>query len=276
MSVEKSVDKIIKSYNSGKSMRAIGDKYNLSSWKIRKLLVKNGVAIGSNARYKKYKIDETVFDKNKLNAKACYFLGFLMADCCIDGDKAIRINLSPKDKIILQKINRFLKSNNPIRYKRRWDKRRKKFYDSVLLVITSVKLVNVLKVYGIVKAKGGKEFIPQNIPKKYIRDFIRGYFDGDGFVGTYLNPHTRTYSLDIVSENDIILNELAEYFYQYDIVLKVKKIKEKEWRLRCTNPKTILQVYSILYKDESCECLARKKNTFKYIQKIYNKREGLS
>ena len=52
----------------------------------------------------------------------------------------------------------------------------------VVLNIRSKKIVSKLSEYGIRKAKSLTLNFPDNITKKYIRHFIRGYFDGDGSI----------------------------------------------------------------------------------------------
>ena len=49
----------------------------------------------------------------------------------------------------------------------------------------SVDLINNFNI--IPGKKSCNEKMPINIPNKYMKDYIRGYFDGDGFVSCYKN-----------------------------------------------------------------------------------------
>jgi intein-encoded DNA endonuclease-like protein len=116
---------------------------------------------------------------DEINEHSAYFLGFFMADGYINKN-SINICINQKDIEILEYFQKMICPDIPI----------KKF---VLTTIngnpsymcnyrfTSKILANKLYGFGVQTPKSGKEIFPP-MPSKYIKDFIRGYFDGDGHV----------------------------------------------------------------------------------------------
>lgn len=123
---------------------------------------------------RKYFVNENFFEKIDAEEKA-YLLGFLFADGFIGKNLSyIEITLHKKDIEVLENFVKNLYYNDrPINTVKPTYKR---------VVINSVKMVNDLINLGCLN---NKTFILKfpNIEAQYYRDFIRGYFDGDGSVG---------------------------------------------------------------------------------------------
>jgi hypothetical protein len=122
---------------------------------------------------KKYFVNENFFEKIDTEEKA-YLLGFLFADGFVsEKHKYIEITLHNKDIEVLQNFVRCLYpegrpiSTSKIVYRR--------------VVINSTKMVTDLVNLGCTQRKTFTLSFP-NIPESMQRDFIRGYFDGDGSV----------------------------------------------------------------------------------------------
>lgn len=120
---------------------------------------------------RKYLLNEFLFDK--WSSDMAYVLGFWFADGYMRKEKSYRINFVSNDKEILKKISRVLKSTNIIR-KRKND-------NSWRLTIHSKYAYGRLLKLGGFRRKSKIMTFPE-VPKKYLRDFIRGYFDGDGSI----------------------------------------------------------------------------------------------
>lgn len=102
-----------------------------------------------------------------------YVLGFWFADGYMRKEKSYRITFSGKDKEILVKICDALSSDHPIRLTRQ---------DNCYFVsFCSKKLYQDLLKLGGMRCKSKVIDFPI-IPKRFLPDFIRGYFDGDGSV----------------------------------------------------------------------------------------------
>lgn len=122
-----------------------------------------------NAR--KYHINQDYFKTWSRNM--AYILGFWFADGCIYGGKMFDITLHKKDKYILKKIAEELEYEGNL-------------YDAVDRQSSRINF-SCKVIYNDIISLGGTERKSMTInfpdvPKKYLPDFIRGYFDGDGCV----------------------------------------------------------------------------------------------
>jgi intein/homing endonuclease len=129
----------------------------------------NGFADSNASR--KYSLNESFFDE--WSAAMAYVLGFWFADGYMRHDKSYRVSFTSNDIQILKDIRRVMGSTNPI-YKTKRD-------NSSYVVLHSKKLFERLIVLGGMQRKSRFIRFPE-IPQEYIKDFVRGYFDGDGSV----------------------------------------------------------------------------------------------
>lgn len=128
-----------------------------------------------------YTIDETYFDEINTSNKA-YFLGLLFADgCCANKGYTIHISLQDQDCYILESLNREINSNRILKFKD-YKSKNKNYSNQYELAITNKHMWNTLVGYGMVPNKSLKLNFPQNIPECFYKDFVRGYFDGDGHI----------------------------------------------------------------------------------------------
>lgn len=102
-----------------------------------------------------------------------YVLGFWFADGYMRKEKSYRVIFYSKDEESLLQIRKALNSNLPI----------KKYGNEECLQmnILSKYLFSKLQELGGIRAKSKIVKFPQ-VPREYLADFIRGYFDGDGSV----------------------------------------------------------------------------------------------
>lgn len=148
---------------------------------------------------RKYWFNQEVFEKCDTPEKA-YWIGFIMADGCVRDNKGVLgLSIVSKDKEIPAKFKECF--NLPQKIVPKFTEGRKYY----LLRVFSKTLVESLFKYGIVFKKTGKEQI-KNIPKEYLRDFIRGFFDGDGCV--WLDGKDK--AMNFVSSSKKILNQIQD------------------------------------------------------------------
>ena len=165
---------------------------------------------------RKYNVDENFFNVINNEYKA-YVLGFICADGHVDKDR-ISICVAIKDVDILYSIKQAMKSNHPIkeyRSKNPYSESNRPILDMCLLTINSVKLCSRLHSIGIKSNKSSSlsSEIIKYIPKYLIRDFLRGYFDGDGNVmfGKRYNSGYK-YNINICGTEDFLLGSFQRYF----------------------------------------------------------------
>lgn len=151
---------------------------------------------------RKYKFEEAIFEKIDTEEKA-YWLGFLYADGNVSEYKNdISVSLAEKDIEHVMKLKKFIKSDAPIKIKRK--KFKDKIYISYSLTFTSKKTKQDLIDKGCVPRKSNILVFPNNnqVPSDLLNHFIRGYFDGDGSV-THANKG-RQISVEILGTKDFI------------------------------------------------------------------------
>ena len=157
----------------------IGSKYQCSYKTILKLLTKLNVT--RRRRQIKYSLDEKYFDNIDTQNKA-YTLGFLFADGYNSISKfTVSMALQESDGYILDKIRADMKQTKPLEHIDYSNKHDFGYHygDQVRLLLFSKHLCQTLANWGMVPNKSLVLQFP-DIPKKFYRHFIRGYFDGDG------------------------------------------------------------------------------------------------
>ena len=124
----------------------------------------------SVGRYnRKYSLNFDFF--KKWSEEMAYVLGYWFADGTMDKNLKY-ISFSSKDKEQLEQIKKVIEGNMPLYF----DKR-----GSYQLKISSVNVVNDIRALGGIPNKSFTNIFPC-VPENYINAFIRGYFDGDGWV----------------------------------------------------------------------------------------------
>ena len=210
-------EEITKLYQEGKTAKEIssllGFKYHQPVYNYFK---KMGWKRTGKTGKRVYKVDENFFKCINTEEKA-YILGFICADGHIEKDR-LNITVSIKDRDILEKIKYAMHSNHPIKEVQRTNPYKKTNRENLILselMIGSVELVKPLFNMGLTTNKtytlNGD--ILKYIPKYLIRDFLRGYFDGDGnvFFGRRYSSGYK-YNVNICGNEDFLLKSFQVYF----------------------------------------------------------------
>ena len=137
----------------------------------------------------KYKVNEDFF--RKWSKDSAYVLGFIFADGHLENAPYIRgryIRFTNTDYSIIEQIKSALDSSHKIVVIPARGVRKEKY----LLRIGSHKLYGDLETLGLHPRKSHNMRFPQ-APQKYLSDFIRGYFDGDGTI-TFENMRNSPYN----------------------------------------------------------------------------------
>ena len=253
---------LIKAYNEGASMRQLGLKYNVSPQTIKAILKNNNVYIRSRneqnkfnpQNQRKYNINDYYFSQQGKNM--AYLLGFFAADGCVYAkDNGIKLALASVDREFLEQINKELDSTYPIR-----DYETKDGYKNSELRWTSNQIKKDFADYNIIPNKTYSYTFPTKLKKEYYKDFIRGYFDGDGSVSTAGAGNLRW---QLCSHEKNILEKVIDYFETQGIPkVKIYKCKDKELFYIQYSTQSTLKIFNVLYYDD-CFCLPRKYNKYK-------------
>ncbi len=240
------------------SMSAIAQKLGYCRATVKRKLLENNIKIRDNNYYKRKQIDESFFEFINTEEKA-YILGFIYADGYITGTK-FGIKQSKKDYEILEKIRKALKSEHKIGiYINNNGYINGNEYCS--FIVDRKKIVDDLISLGVCENKSKILKFPNynQVPKKMINHFIRGYFDGDGSV--YLS-NNHIYSNFTGTENVLInikkeLNDLG-----LNTKASIRKYPEKDiYDFKLGGENIMKKFYHILY-DGATIFMNRKKNIF--------------
>jgi len=113
-----------------------------------------------------------------------YVLGYFAADGCMIENKrgAHFIEFVSTDKILVDQVQRVVMSNHSISLRERGKNAKTAFR----LQIGSKEWFNDLTELGFTTSKSNTLHFP-SVPPRFLGDFVRGYFDGDGCV--YFKEH---------------------------------------------------------------------------------------
>ena len=195
---------------------------------------------------RKYHINQDFF--KTWNKDMAYILGLWFADGCIYGGKMFDITLHKKDKYILKQIAKLLNYEGSL-------------YDYVDRQASRINF-SCKVIYNDIINLGGVEnksltcTFP-NIPKEYLPDFIRGYFDGDGCIMRLKNNRINSaFTCGSKQFLDTLLKILKEEAGviggSYDIMSRSIKFGKKD----------TLKIGNYIYKDNPKLFLKRKKEKF--------------
>lgn len=191
------------------------------------------------------------------NNRMAYIMGFLAADGNVSKNgNRIQSQLSLKDKGHLEMIQSEIGGCEVYEYESNG-------YKSCGWHCCSSQIKKDLAVYGIIPHKTGTLSIPKVLDKQYWKDFIRGYFDGDGTIckdGT-------GFRVTITSANKEILEDINSYFEENGIKPSNLYKDHNNICIRFRSQASI-DIYNLLYYND-CLCLKRKKE--KYIELMKEK-----
>lgn len=185
MFTDMDIQELIKEYELGNSMAQLSRKYNISTYKVKKILEDNNINIRGRAEQNRisnanraHSVDNEYFS-NITTVNQAWLLGFLAADGWVEKDRnRINIELSAVDKEILEKIKKELEIENPI-----IERETGNGFSVVRLNWSSGPQKEALSKFGIVNRKTYKEMhLPLFEDKNLTYAFILGFFDGDGTI----------------------------------------------------------------------------------------------
>ena len=130
------------------------------------------VTVMNQYHSRKYTLNEDFF--SGWSATMAYVLGFWYADGYMRHERSYRVLFFSNDRDHLAQIASVMESNSPIRTV-------VKGVSCGGLCLHSKKLYSDLALLGGIRRKSTSMKLP-DIPPNYFRDFLRGYFDGDGSV----------------------------------------------------------------------------------------------
>lgn len=243
-------------YVSGLSPRLIAPRYNCSSANIYNICERNNVARRKQGYKKSTECDENYFSVID-SAEKAWLAGLITSDGHISKNNVLVMRLSSKDIELLEKINKYLGSTYKIQTHNEFDKRTEKTYDLCSLMIYRKQLAIDLKKLGIDNNKS-MEFKMPNIPKEFVRDFIRGLYCGDG--GWCINE-TNVISCKLVSSTKNFLEEIQNILMKECNLNKTALLFDTGCYRFTYTSKDARKIFHYLYDNMTSDCyLSRKYN----------------
>lgn len=255
---------------SDSEVELLKEKYYLTpNRKLSILLNKNINAVENKAfklglKKKKYRVDDTFFETIDTEEKA-YWLGFLYADGCVRdfGSKVnVTVGLGKKDESHLEKFRKSIGGDMPIAH----------YKDSLTGVYNPKITVNCSKLgrdlikHGCIPNKTYHKIKIPNIDKCLVRHFIRGFFDGDGWVSIVNEGKSNERDVvGIVSYYSDILKDFQKVLSDNDIYSTINKKKSgNTYSLMIYRKDSVIKLLKLMY-DNSTFYLDRKYEKSKLI-----------
>lgn len=279
------IDNIIKKYEEGLSLYALGRLYRTRSININKILINNNISIRGKGiqtnkenykTNKKYNFNEYFFN-NVDNELKAYWLGFLYADGNVyirgwDKGKSkggtIEISLKAEDDYHLYNFRSDINGNMLINY--RDVKLNGNIYPSCRILINSINMARDLINYGCVPNKSLILEFPKTLADELLPHFIRGYIDGDGCVFFKVYNKNDTFSVSLLGTYNF-LTSVKEVLKRNGIKSSdVKPKKSKAFLITITGRDNLVNLYNYLYKDAT-RFLGRKIDLFRKALMYYDK-----
>jgi hypothetical protein len=208
--------------------------------------------LGKNKNQRKYKVNDDFF--KKIDRQSSYILGLWAADGHVRRNQ-FSLTQNKKDIYIMEQILKVMESNNPLN---------NHYSNNIYFNIYSNEIVSDLKkIFGNFNNKTFDLNFPK-IEDKYLSDFIRGFFDGDGCI-TY-QKNEKCYTSSIISVSEKFINKLFK-------ILK-SEIKDFNGKLKLNNGYYLIvmgvndtrrfgkYIYKDLTNDNNTLYLKRKKEKF--------------
>ena len=130
---------------------------------------------------RKYHVEDDYFNLIDTEVKA-YALGLYFSDGSVSKlSNQFTISLQKDDKEILDRLNAEFGGNRKLTLVE-YSKKNSNWQDQYSFSITNPKMHDDLIRHGVVPNKSLTLSFPDTVPLDLIRHFIRGYFDGDGYL----------------------------------------------------------------------------------------------
>lgn len=170
---------LYKTYNY--SYKELAEQFNKTVRSIAGLLTREGLkGKRINNHFRKYKVNQNYFDIIDSEEKA-YFLGFLCADGCnhINSTK-VSMFLKESDKEILIKLSNLIQPTKPLVFGKK-----DRGFNQYAINISNRRISDRLNELGCTPRKTFTLELPtyETVPENLFRHYMRGFFDGDGWLG---------------------------------------------------------------------------------------------
>lgn len=203
-----------------------------------------------------------------------YAIGLLATDGNLSPDGR-HINFTSKDKELIDIFRNCLKLSNKIGRKARGGNKDKKYY---VIQFGDVNFYKFLLGIGLTPKKS-KIISKIDIPDRYLFDFLRGHFDGDGSSYSYWDPRWKSsfmFYTEFISASKAHIDWIRDKIYK---ILAInghitKSVKSSVYQLKYAKAES-LKLLPKLYYDKNVVCLSRKRIKIEKALKV-DKKQSLN
>lgn len=256
---QKQKDFILENYKNGKSINFIAKEIGISWDTVKRFLLKEKISLNKNLnQFQKEQNLNFLFEKVD-NYETAYWLGFLCADGSIRSGtrNEISLDLKEEDLETVKAFHSFCNNKNNIR--EHIIKRNGKEFKSYVSSFSNKKVKENLIKLGCTPKKSLTLEFPseEQVPQEFLYDFMRGYFDGDGYGRYDLEKHK--YDIVILGTENFLKGAAARLGIS-DIV-KIQSTNTKVFSLIFYGKENVYNFLKNLYDNDRI-ALNRKKQIF--------------
>ena len=252
---EKEKEYIIEKYKSGISTVKLSKELNRSTETICSFLRKTNNIRTVSESLRQFNLNQSFFEKIDTEQKA-YWLGFIYADGFIVDDYTFGICLKHDDLSHLEKFKNDIEFTGTIKEKQQGK------INTARIHITCKKTVSDMNKLGVVKQKTFIVKFPtfEQVPENLMNHFLRGYFDGDGYISKDCK------ALEIIGTEHFAFGFSEVVFSEIQLPISYVGNRNGKFRngivsFQYNGKNRIEKLYNYLYKDATV-FLDRKRNRF--------------
>jgi hypothetical protein len=264
-------------YLDGASIKELSKKYERAESSVRDLIKRRGIKLRPLTEVnRKFEVHENFFDVIDTDEKA-YFLGFLYSDGNVKTNKnMVVLALKESDREILERLNELIHVDKPLFLEK--NKRDGNRENTVGIRICNKNITEKLIKHGCHSNKTFTLTFPEWLEESLYSSFIRGYFDGDGYIGIIRdsrrdrngNQYEKYYHKFTLTGNEVFLKGVADVLKQKLEVNTSFEIRHKDRNngivtMTVKGGNQIKKLYGFLYSDSTL-FLNRKHEVFKQIK----------
>jgi hypothetical protein len=266
-------------HDEGRSLGDIAKLFKCSRMYVKKLSVKYGIILRTKGQARRLALKAGKLPKQYREAKRDFFsqwtseMAYVLGYFCADGNFGLikktnswYFTISSNDWNHLELIRKTMGSAHKLSKSTKQPKLHH-------LRILSEEICKDLLKLGVTPRKSLTLHFP-SVPHKYLNDFIRGYFDGDGSI--YVERRNQAARLSITSGSRNFLVTLNNYLEESAPGVVGKLYKHKHARcyyLRYTRMDDIATLFTYFYpRGERTLCLKRKFEKFQEALTIIGKK----
>lgn len=206
----------------------------------------------ASKRKNRYRLNEHYFENIDTPAKA-YFLGLIYADGYLGEPGIDNLSLSLNDHHILKAFAKELEYDGEIKKTKKGGYENSK--EGFRINFSSTIMANDLRRHGLYSNKSLTLSRIPSINKNLKRDFLRGYFDGDGSV--VFSRNTRVFKEKTYEYKKLTINLIATHEMIQDIVntfnIKSYHVVDSKTSglayLQICKKAIVIELYNLMYQD---------------------------